>query len=167
MINKVYDRLTVIKFSHKDKHGFKVWECKCECGTICYRTTNNLNRRPEMGKHCGCKRYEKHPDSPYKSIIRYYKTNAKKRDINFNLSIAEVKSIVTKDCHYCGAKPSNTLRRHNEGFKYSGIDRVDNKKGYTLDNCIPCCMICNRMKKGIDYETFINQCKRIANHSRR
>ncbi|HEC67150.1 MAG TPA: hypothetical protein ENI23_17875 [bacterium] len=43
-----------------------------------------------------------------------------------------------------------------------GLDRVDNKKGYELENCVPCCKICNSMKMTMDKDEFLKHIKRIA-----
>ena len=39
-------------------------------------------------------------------------------------------------------------------FNYNGIDRVDNKIGYTLKNCVTCCKYCNNAKKDNDVDEF-------------
>lgn len=67
------------------------------------------------------------------------------------LSIEEVGELVTQKCHYCGSMPSNRIRSHGKrtGFFYQGIDRKDNEKGYSVDNVVPCCHPCNRLKSDI------------------
>lgn len=40
-------------------------------------------------------------------------------------------------------------------FKYNGLDRIDNSVGYTEDNCVPCCAVCNRAKNSMGYNEFI------------
>ena len=40
-------------------------------------------------------------------------------------------------------------------FLRNGIDRIDNNKGYTKENCVPCCDICNRIKMDLPYNVFI------------
>lgn len=37
----------------------------------------------------------------------------------------------------------------------NGIDRVDNSKGYTSDNCVPCCWACNNAKKNNSSSEFL------------
>jgi hypothetical protein len=34
-------------------------------------------------------------------------------------------------------------------IEYNGIDRVDNEKGYLVENCVPCCFTCNSLKKSV------------------
>lgn len=40
-------------------------------------------------------------------------------------------------------------------------DRVDNDKGYSIKNVVPCCETCNYMKGDLTESFFINHMKRI------
>lgn len=45
-------------------------------------------------------------------------------------------------------------------YVYNGVDRKDNGIGYSNDNCVPCCMICNWAKGKMllsDYMQYINR----------
>ncbi len=44
----------------------------------------------------------------------------------------------------------------------SGIDRVDNSVGYEVDNCVPCCGVCNRMKRDLTKDQFIDHVHKIS-----
>ena len=51
MIDNKFGRLTVLKYSHKDKYGFH-YECKCKCGNkIIVRGSSLIE---ENTKSCGC-----------------------------------------------------------------------------------------------------------------
>ena len=56
-------------------------------------------------------------------------------------------------------------RRGNGDYTYNGIDRVDNTRGYTLDNVVPCCFKCNRAKDTMTKEEFLEWVGRVATHS--
>ena len=48
------------------------------------------------------------------------------------ISVWEFVDLIKKGkCYYCGSK------------KELGFDRVDNKKGHSLDNYVICCHLCN------------------------
>lgn len=49
---KVFGRLTVIREDGRDKHGQKLWLCKCECGNETHVRTGNL--RSGGTSSCGC-----------------------------------------------------------------------------------------------------------------
>lgn len=51
-IGNRYGRLTVVSFSHLNKHHKAVWLCKCDCGNGALITGSNL-RKGET-RSCGC-----------------------------------------------------------------------------------------------------------------
>jgi hypothetical protein len=89
-------------------------------------------------------------------VIGYYKRNAKRRDIIFNLTEEECIRILVSDCYYCGNPPNNVQERKGSWgeFTYSGIDRIDSGGSYTIDNVVPCCKDCNFMKKNFSINDF-------------
>jgi len=44
MIGKIFNRLTVIKYSHKDKYGSKMYLCRCVCGNTTIARRIDLSR---------------------------------------------------------------------------------------------------------------------------
>lgn len=84
-------------------------------------------------------------------LFREYKRGAKKRDIFFGLTPVTFAATASMACYYCGSHEC-----------LNGIDRIDSTKGYTEDNIVPCCSMCNYMKQDYTHEEFIEQCKRIA-----
>lgn len=84
-----------------------------------------------------------------------YRSSARKRELVFTLTEEEVKNIVSQPCFYC-----NTFKNVT-----SGIDRVDSSIGYILENCVPCCFMCNRMKSNYSAEDFVEHCKQIAEYN--
>lgn len=93
----------------------------------------------------------------------------KRTDISFNLNIDDFYTIVRKNCYYCGSELSNIFTSKYKGYSlkipYNGIDRVDNTKGYYLDNVVPCCYHCNRTKRDMTVEEFRAHIEKIYNHS--
>lgn len=56
-IGDKFNKLTVIGFDGKDKHGFNSWACQCECGNIIHNIiTSSLTSGNT--KSCGCIRNE-------------------------------------------------------------------------------------------------------------
>src|SRR5574344_76321 len=83
----------------------------------------------------------------------HFKCNATSRNIPFLLTKEQTENICVQDCFYCNKK------------RCLGIDRLDNSKAYTLDNCVPCCGCCNKMKMDLTPDFFIKQIKNIyLNH---
>lgn len=80
--------------------------------------------------------------------------SAKKRGIHVNLDVNKYQELVKFGCHFCGKDLSD-----ENGYC---LDRVDNKKGYTIQNVVPCCKICNRAKGELSNEQFIEMCKKAV-----
>jgi hypothetical protein len=89
--------------------------------------------------------------------FKKYQSNAVARNKSFELSFEQAKAMFTSPCHYC-KKPAKL----NEYNGLNGIDRVDNSRGYHLDNTVPCCKVCNYMKGVLDMDEFLVHCKRVA-----
>ena len=91
-----------------------------------------------------------------KSIYAQYRNKAKIKHLDFDLSFDEFMKITKQNCFYCNIEPSNIKKsEYNNGdFIYNGIDRMDNSKGYIIDNIIPCCKICNYAKNTMPLEEF-------------
>jgi len=64
--------------------------------------------------------------------------------------------IKSGDCYICGKK--NTINNSN------GIDRLDNSRGYSIDNCFPCCLYCNFTKKDYNLKNVIEKFGQICLH---
>lgn len=77
-----------------------------------------------------------------------YRAGAKQRGLAFQIGPAFFDE--SKPCHYCGDDSER------------GYDRVDSSIGYLLTNLVPCCYPCNRMKNNLDYNLFIEKCKKIT-----
>jgi hypothetical protein len=90
-----------------------------------------------------------------KYLVSYIQ-GAQSRNIAFELTKEVFNSLVNMSCYYCGT--------YNES-EVIGIDRLDSDKNYTVDNCVPCCKICNFMKGALTKYTFISQAHKIAEHT--
>lgn len=95
-------------------------------------------------------------------IIRSYKIGAKVRGIDWKIKDSFAKELIKKECFYCGAKFSNEW----DGYKYNGIDRVDNEKGYEEGNVVPCCKICNVAKHDMAQKDFVFWARSVAEHTK-
>lgn len=101
-------------------------------------------------------------------IIRHYKSNAKQRDLEFNLTIDEVYALLTFNCFYCGNPPliGKKPEQYFKGklFFRNGIDRLDSNEGYIRNNCVACCKFCNIGKASMSPEEFITQAQYITSY---
>jgi len=86
-----------------------------------------------------------------KGTYTTYKSNSKRINRPFKLSLKDFKKFWGKPCFYCG-----------DEIKTIGIDRIDNKKGYIQGNLRSCCHICNSMKSSLTQKQFYEQIKKIS-----
>jgi hypothetical protein len=50
-------------------------------------------------------------------------------------------------------------------YTYNGLDRVNNSKGYTRTNVVPCCIICNNAKRTLSLSEFLEWIGQVYEHS--
>ncbi len=80
-----------------------------------------------------------------------YKSNANFSGREFALTRLQFETLRCQPCAYCGGR----------GF---GLDRIDSGRGYTVENCAPCCSWCNIMKRHYSLDEFKNHIRAIAIH---
>lgn len=172
-VGNKYGLLTVIKFHERDKRGQALWLCQCKCGNT--SIVEGCRLRVGKTKSCGCMKGRK---SFYKTLgdgeaalnkfITTTKQSAKRRGYSYSLTRGQVKKITQKNCAYCGSPPSNIIKSNSSAGDYvcNGLDRVDNTRGYELDNVVPCCTKCNLAKRVMSTEEFFDWIKKIHDHCR-
>lgn len=125
-----------------------------------YRMENPITQKrlkSEEDKKLWQKEYRKRNSNKLKmysqtdnSKFRQYISSAKKRKYEFDLTLELFTKLFHSSCTYCGQEDCR------------GIDRVDNKIGYTKENSVACCEVCNKMKWKLDVNDFLSQINKIA-----
>jgi hypothetical protein len=83
--------------------------------------------------------YRKYSKTPLGRFTKL-KSGAKQRGLKFDLTIDQYKNLIDNNCIYCiGPLPKSG----------AGLDRIDNNKGYTIDNVVPCCRNCNVLRSNL------------------
>lgn len=157
IMGEKFGKLTVIKRSYNKNHRVR-WLCKCECGkeTI----VDGANLRRGSTKSCGCWNIDRMKLKPELAGMRYvfygYRKSAKKRGLKFTLTEEQFAETTQQNCYYCGTKPkrASIYSKNNGIYIYNGLDRIDNNKGYTIDNVVPCCTRCNYAKKNFTLNNY-------------
>ena len=167
-----FGRLMAISPAYSKPEVGVYWSCLCDCGKYTIVPTGRL--RCGMTKSCGCLRLEKflernkkgYGESSFKEFFGRYKESSKQRGLSLELSLDEFRVLTSSNCYYCGCPPSSSFGRAKSYGNYicNGVDRIDNTKGYTLDNCVPCCKDCNYMKYTHTQEEFLSKIKEIYIH---
>jgi hypothetical protein len=82
--------------------------------------------------------------------------SAKKKNLEFNLTLDQVTALYTGKCQYCNDK-------YIKGEKLLGIDRVNNRIGYIVSNCVTACAMCNYIKRDLSLDIFMKRMLHILN----
>jgi hypothetical protein len=166
MAGKRFGKLVIVRFSRRVKNK-RMWTCSCACGVEKEVSTSDLNSGHV--KSCGCLGKPNtldYGESSFNKLFGSYRYQAKTRGLSFRLSKKHFRGLVTNSCHYCGIAPSSFLRKRgaNGEFVYSGIDRVNPKYGYSVNNCVACCKTCNWAKSNLTVDKFILWIDRLVEH---
>ena len=115
-------------------------ECVSLTSKAYYLTTKDVRREQQYKANKAFRENNKEKIKilSHSIVSRYstYRSSAKKRHLSFDLTLEDFEIFWNSQCSYCG-----------EDINGIGIDRIDSNRGYTLENCVPCCAPCNYMKQ--------------------
>jgi hypothetical protein len=161
-----------VKVTLQNGATYRAARLRCDCGNE--YTAYIFNIRKGNTQSCGClarelRRARNQARAVYgrtarAGILNSYRTKASLRGYAWELTDEDFDRLTSSRCSYCGCVPSN-VRSAGKGvgdFVYSGIDRVDNTKGYTPANTASCCKACNTAKSAMSLAEFEAWLDRIA-----
>ena len=170
--NKTFGYLTAIAPTKRRSNGGNViWECACSCGrNTCAKIIFAHSGDLAWGTTNSCQQ-QQHDKSIHPAIRQYFtntRYNAYYRNYIFELTLVQFITIIQQPCRYCGA--NNDIKRITQhgkqitrwALRANGIDRRNNDLGYTVENSIPCCALCNLAKRSMSAYEYINHCKNVA-----
>jgi hypothetical protein len=174
---KTYDKWFVESSAGIKYETQMFWNCKCVCGTK--REVSGTSLRTGRSRSCGCTDYRKktNSDAPFKRKYTTTRHGALRRNFIFELTLEEYIELSTQDCYWCGDIPNTKVyaysrRRYTQGknkdvyVTMASIDRKDSSKGYTIKNCVPSCLMCNRMKSDFKSKDFLKKIEKIYLHQK-
>lgn len=153
-------------FTVLEKASGSKWKVQCnKCGRIYEKTIKDVKNFQTEGCLACTPRISKSKENEWHLFI-HYKGHARYKNRVFDLTYEQFKGIVHSNCFYCGEPPQvqQQLVKYSKNsvlVPLNSVDRIDSSKGYTIDNCVPCCKLCNQMKSNIDQETFLAQVEKI------
>jgi len=141
---KAYDKVYRAGRMELDIEYRKINKNKIDIRNKIYHLENHDKRIMQM------RQWQSTPKGRYSQ----YKRSAKSKGTEFKLTFGQFVEYWNKPCHYCGLE-----------IKEIGLDRVNNKIGYLFSNIVPCCEWCNKTKRHLDVDEFINRCKKVADYN--
>lgn len=145
------------------------WIVCCDtCGRQVTLAYNKFNYRGCRS----CRRRSGEPDAVARTqLLVQFRSQAKRRQLEWSLTDADALALAGRPCHFCGAQPRNRKvvghrNRHADRpvIVYSGLDRLDPAQGYSPTNTVPCCFTCNRAKFQMSEAEFVAWVARVASH---
>lgn len=140
-----FGRLIVIERA-ETTHVSTRWKCKCDCGKECIVLAQNLKKGHTIS--CGCYREEVRPKQCLKHGYRHtriYGVYCKIKDRCYNPNISCYVRYGGRGITMCDEWLSDPKAfcewAWNHGYKEDApygectVDRIDNNKGYSPDNC--------------------------------
>lgn len=171
MLSQKFGRLLVVAKDKSTSCGV-YWLCLCDCGEK--RIMLGRNLRTGKTKSCNC--YQRESASKFHSgpegecaknqCYNNYRHLARARKIKFELTKEQFFKLTKENCFYCGCPPLQSIEivSGNGAYLYNGVDRFDNTKHYTLENCVPSCGTHNKMKLNMTAEDFISACRSVVEY---
>jgi hypothetical protein len=178
IVGEKYGRLTVLE-EVTLPGGRSSWKCKCDCGNTTVVKLDKL--RGGKTKSCGCLNLELsslRAEKMYSKNRKYTPLEASARRVwqkrYGEMEFEDFLEMSQQDCYYCGesliniqncagSKSSEDMKK-NGIFIYNGLDRVDNNKPHSKENCVPCCKYCNYAKRDLILKKFIQWGIKAYNH---
>lgn len=176
-----YGRLVAIEYVETVRVGTQgqvkaIWKFMCDCGAVVNRKLNQVRKGDTTS--CGCRQREIMRNGIYRitlapgeasfnGLYAHYKKSARERSMGWDLDVVSFRALTKQNCYYCGIVPSQshlTQASVNGSYLYTGVDRVDNTRGYEPGNVVPCCSVCNRAKHTMSQEEFLAWVQRISSY---
>lgn len=170
-IGRRYGRLVVLALRQPEpnERGMYRWLCKCDCGNE--TTVRGTSLRNGDTRSCGCYWNEivaagahrlPQNEAAFHRVYGKIRDGARKRNLAWELTKDNVWSLISSTCFYCGKPPSKIFRNRYGYCAWNGVDQKEPCGGYTLNNCVTCCYVCNRMKLNIPFQEFLDICAQIT-----
>lgn len=156
-----YGKLTPLERVGRDKWRSALWRCKCDCGKEAVVDAKSLRRGNT--KSCGCIHKLEKGKASENYWYRAYLEAAKKRNLKWEITKEQFLKIIKQNCSYCGQSPElREVGNLNGGVIMNGLDRIDSKRDYSIDNITACCKKCNQFKWDFSIEEFKEHIKKVA-----
>lgn len=185
-VNKIYNNYKVISNNTRITGSGLNYEVECLCGKREFKPARHLESgRTKMCKSCSSKlTFKNYPQKGFqeswkgsgfglisKTWFSSIKDGAKKRNIEFNITIDEAWSLAEKQnfkCALTGDKLvfSKEIKNSNPNWNVitASLDRIDSNKPYDIDNIQWVHKTFNRFKNNYEQNEFIDMCEKVVNY---
>jgi len=180
LVGRRFGLLTVVSAA-PNKGKNTCWNCLCDCGNM--KIVRGDKLKDNETNTCGCylKSILFYSDSHSgvmtaalaKDIATtvsakcVFKSHYSDAGLNFNTFLA----LTKQNCFYCNlpAEKSNSYNYFSRNsikietgfYFYNGLDRINPALLHDAENCVPCCLTCNRYKLNLPIKEFLTNIKAL------
>jgi len=148
----VIDPKTALRVEERGKNREYVFLC-LDCGKEITRRSDFLKTNDAPGKCRACANKNNWWTvqlRPYEHILTCLRGTCKDRGIKVDLSYEDLLYFVSqKTCEYCNKELIWIERQTKRTSGATNLDRKESDRGYSRNNCVPCCWECNRIKGNV------------------
>lgn len=131
-----FNHLTVVRLAENPASGHWDWFCTCDCGGTIFATVNYLRRG--YITTCGCRKGSGRPKTHGQSYAPEYKSWANMIHRCTNPKMTQYEDYGGRGITVCQRwldSIENFIEDMGKRPEGHSIDRIDNDKGYSPDNC--------------------------------
>lgn len=180
-----FNRWTVIEYIGDNKTSNGLVKCKCDCGTeldVRYydlvsgqtkgcNSCSKIERSKNCGKHKRKYGKDNHSFKGYGQLTGQHwsviKSNARKRNIEFDIDIEYVYNLLIEQNFKCKISGIDIELEQRSNRRWTAtLDRIDSSKGYIKDNVQWLHKDINKMKWAFDQKLFIDYCRIITENNK-
>jgi hypothetical protein len=151
-----FGKIVAIRRTENQQHGSYVWECKCDCGNICYYNTETLNAG--HANSCGCAKSI--GEANIEKIFKENKINFKKQfyfkdmtNRKYDFAILNENNEVISLIEFDGEQHYNSSSKF---YTEEGVERDLQKNLYALNHNIPLYRIPYEYRDKMTYDLLFN-----------
>lgn len=166
-VGQVIGDLTVVETDARHRNRADYVRLLCACGKEAWAQPGELAAGGRVS--CGCRKkltgasnrkWKGHGEISGKTWS-HIRGHARTRGIDFGITIEDAWAAYVRQDGRCALSGEPLVLR---GDITASLDRVDSKRGYTLDNIQWVHKVLNHMKMSIDQDDFVAWCRRVAAH---
>lgn len=173
-VGRRYGKLTVVKYDSRNERG-SIWLCQCDCGETIKLPAGRLYRSRGSAKSCGCAMHKNNTGdkSPFwkgfgelsSTKWSQIKNNAKKRGIDFDLTIEDAYNVFLNQDKKCNLSGLDIVMPNgSEVDNLASLDRIDSTLPYVHTNIQWVHKKINYMKHCLSQDEFIYFCTLVVHN---
>lgn len=151
-----FHRLTVLRAYGRNQYGKTIWECRCDCGNLCYPWTGSLTSGNTKSCGCWCKEQTSRARTTHGlSNTRYYNNVIKNRkrkhrknalDSGWSFELEQAIRAFFPACVVCGITDYEHWCIYDQHLQVDHVLPLSKGHGLEPGNAVILCKRCNTFK---------------------